>query len=170
VEDGKDLPASSPDDSAALELRRVTHRAIAAVTDDLENLRFNRAVAQIYTLANVIGTVGDGKREALETMVLLFGPMMPHLAETCWRALGHESLVVDTPWPKADRELVRSDSITIAVQVNGKRRGEIEIPRGAAQNEVERAALSLEPVLRALEGKALKRVIVIPDRIVNIVA
>ncbi|MFL6690632.1 MAG: leucine--tRNA ligase [Alphaproteobacteria bacterium] len=171
VEDGKDLPATSPDDSGALELRSAIHRAIAAVTDDLENLRFNRAVAQIYTLANAISTAGDaGKREALETMVLLIGPMMPHLAESCWRAVGHESLVVDTPWPNADPELVRSDSITIAVQVNGKRRGEIEIARGAAQKEVERAALSLEPVLRALEGKAPTRVIVIPDRIVNIVA
>jgi leucyl-tRNA synthetase len=170
VEDGKDLPRSSTDDSAALELRRATHRAIAAVTDDLENLRFNRAVAQIYTLANAIGSGGNGKREALETMILLIGPMIPHLAETCWRALGHESLVVDTPWPNADPELVRLDSITIAVQVNGKRRGEIEITRGAAQKEVESAALSLEPVLRALEGKAPKRVIVVPDRIVNIVA
>jgi leucyl-tRNA synthetase len=102
-------------------------------------------------------------------MILLIGPMMPHLAETCWRTLGHESLAADTPWPKADPELVRSDSITIAVQVNGKRRGEIEITRGAAQKEVERAALSLEPVSRALEGKAPKRVIVVPDRIVNIV-
>jgi leucyl-tRNA synthetase len=170
VEDGKDLPATSPNDSAALELRRATHRAIAAVTDDLDNLRFNRAVAQIYTLANVIGAASHGRREALEIMVLLIGPMMPHLAESCWRTLGHVSLVVDTPWPKADPELVRSDSITIAVQVNGKRRGEIEIARGAAQKEVERAALSLEPVSRALEGKAPKRVIVVPDRIVNIVA
>jgi len=171
VEDGKDLPTRRTDNPAALELRRATHRAVAAITEDLENLRFNRAVAQIYTLANAIGVAEDSaKREALETMILLIGPMMPHLAESCWRILGHESLVVDTPWPKADPELVRSDSITIAVQVNGKRRGEIAIAPGAAQKDVESAALSLESVTRALEGKAPKRVIVVPDRIVNIVA
>jgi leucyl-tRNA synthetase len=162
-------------EGASLELRGATHRAIAAVTDDLENLRFNRAVAQIYTLVNAIGGAetsvsGTARREALETLVLLIGPMMPHLAESCWHALGHDALIVDEMWPKADPELVRSDSITIAVQVNGKRRGEIEIPRGAPQKDVETAALSLEGVSRALEGKAPKRVIVVPDRIVNIVA
>jgi leucyl-tRNA synthetase len=171
VEDNKDVSPTAANDSAALELRRAAHRAIAAVTDDLENLRFNRAVAQIYTLANAIGTaVNAGKREALETMVLLIGPMMPHLAESCWRALGHETLVVDALWPKADPDLVRSDSITIAVQVNGKRRGEIAMAPGSPQKDVEHAALSLETVSRALEGKAPKRVIVVPDRIVNIVA
>ncbi|HEX3945733.1 MAG TPA: leucine--tRNA ligase [Rhizomicrobium sp.] len=171
IEENKDVLPTAANDSAALELRRATHRAIAAVTDDLENLRFNRAVAQIYTLANAIGTAGNaGKREALEIMVLLIGPMMPHLAESGWQALGHDALIVDEPWPKADPELVRSDSITIAVQVNGKRRGEIAIAPGAQQKDVEHAALSLEGVSRALEGKAPKRVIVVPDRIVNIVA
>jgi leucyl-tRNA synthetase len=171
VEDSKDLPPSSASDAAALELRRATHRAIAAITDDLENLRFNRAVAQIYTLANVIGAADDaGKREALEALVLLIGPMMPHLAESCWRALGHDTLVVEMPWPKADSDLVRSDTITIAVQVNGKLRGTIDVARGTAQPALESAALSLEPVARALAGKPPRRVIVVPDRIVNVVA
>ena len=159
----------------ALELRRATHRAIAAVTEDLEALRFNRAVAQIYALANAIGSAkanvdGAVRREALEAIVLLSGPMMPHLAETCWQALGHETLVVETAWPKADPDLLHSDSITIAVQVNGKRRGEIEIARGAEKSVAEQAALALEPIQRILEGKAPKKVIVVPDRIVNIVA
>ncbi len=158
---------------ADLELRRATHRAIQAVTEDLEALRFNRAVAQIYTLANAIGQAGqvDGavRREALEAIVLLSGPMMPHLAETCWQALGHKVLIADTHWPKFDPSLVQSDSVTIAVQVNGKRRGEISIPRGANDNAVKDAALAVEGVVRAMEGKPPKRVIVVPERIVNIV-
>ena len=125
---------------AALELRRAAHRAIAAVTEDLEALRFNRAVARIYELANAIGSAGAVpavvRREALETLVLLIGPMMPHLAETCWESLGHAQMLVLEAWPKADPELVRADTITIAVQVNGKRRGEIEIAAGAEDDIV----------------------------------
>jgi leucyl-tRNA synthetase len=159
---------------ADLELRRATHRAIAAVTEDLNALRFNRAVAQIYTLANAIGSAGavDGtvRREALEALVLLVGPMMPHLAETCWETLGHSPMVAMARWPSADPRLVKSDTITIAVQVNGKRRGEIEISREAEEEAVRSTALALEAVQRALEGKAPRRVIVVPGRIVNVVA
>jgi leucyl-tRNA synthetase len=166
-------PVAANDDELAL--RRATHRAIAAVTTDLEALRFNRAVAQIYTLANAIGDASGGvsgvvRREALESMVLLAGPMMPHLAETCWEALGHKSMVVDTPWPKADPALLRTDTITIAVQVNGKRRGEIVVPTEADEAIVRKAALAEPGVARALDGKPPKRVIVVPGRIVNIVA
>jgi leucyl-tRNA synthetase len=159
---------------ADLELRRATHRAIAAVSGDLNALRFNRAVAQIYTLANALGAAnaagGAVRREALEAMVLLIGPMMPHLAETCWEALGHKTLVAMARWPHADPNLVKSDTITIAVQVNGKRRGEIEIPREAEEESVKSSALALDSVQRALEGKPPRRVIVVPGRIVNVVA
>jgi len=154
-------------------LRQATHRAIDWVTDDLENLRFNRAVARIYELTNEISTApasSSSYREALETLVLLLAPMMPHLAESCWTALGHKTLVVETPWPKADPQLVKSESLTIAVQVNGKRRGEIEVSVAAGQEEVRSLALALGPVQHALDGKAPKRVIVVPGRIVNIVA
>ena len=96
--------------------------------------------------------------------------MMPHLAETCWEALGHKTMLVDTDWPKADPALVKSDSVTIAVQVNGKRRGEIEIAVDAAEDTVKQAALAVDGVVRTLEGKKPKRVIVVPNRIVNIVA
>ena len=179
VTEVKDLPppGTKPGEVSgdAIELRRATHRVIAAVTDDLEGLRFNRAVAQIYALTNVISGLdttidGAARREALEALVLLTGPMVPHLAETCWRALGHETMVVDMSWPKADPGLVRSDTVTIAVQVNGKRRGEIEIARGTQKEGVEGAALALDTVKRALDGKAPKRIIVVPERIVNIVA
>ena len=170
-------PGTKPPQDCAgadLELRRATHRAIAAVTEDLNALRFNRAVAQIYTLANALAAAGavDGavKREALEALVLLIGPMMPHLAETCWESLGHKMLVAMARWPSADKRLVTSDTITIAVQVNGKRRGEIEIPREAEDEAVKSSALALDSVQRALEGKAPRRVIVVPGRIVNVVA
>jgi leucyl-tRNA synthetase len=160
-------------EGAALELRRAAHRAIAAVTDDLASLRFNRAVAQIYALANAISAAevsGAARREALETLVLLIGPMMPHLAESCWEALGHGELVAKTPWPAADAALVAADTITIAVQVNGKLRGTIEAAPGQDNASLERAALGLDTVVRALEGKKPRRVIVVPNRIVNIVA
>ncbi|HTK79279.1 MAG TPA: leucine--tRNA ligase [Rhizomicrobium sp.] len=161
-------------EGASLELRRSAHRAVAAVTEDLEALRFNRAVAQIYTLANAINVAdksvpGAVLREALEILVLLIGPMMPHLAETCWHSLGHEGLVVDAPWPKADSDLVRSENIRIAVQVNGKLRGTVDLPRGTDKESAEAAALSLDTVSRALDGKPPRRVIVVPDRIVNVV-
>ena len=159
---------------ADLALRRAVHRAIAAITADLDNLRFNLAVAQVYTLANAIGAdasvSGSVRREALEALVLLSGPMMPHLAETCWQALGHETMVVDTPWPKADPELVRSDTLTIAVQVNGKRRAEITVAAHADEETIRKAALAEAGVARALDGKTPKRVIVVPGRIVNVVA
>ena len=166
-------PVTAADD-AAKALRQATHKAIAAVTEDLENLRFNRAVAQMYTLANAIGAADrcdpSARREALEAIVLLSAPMMPHLAESCWQALGHTKLVAETPWPKYDPALTASDSVTIAVQVNGKRRGEISMAKNADSKTVEAAALALDGVARALEGAAPKKVIVVPNRIVNIVA
>jgi leucyl-tRNA synthetase len=180
VTDAGELPraGTAPAATAAgpeLELRRAVHRAIQWVTEDLDALRFNRAVAQLYTLANAIEGAGNGidgavRREALETLVKLIGPMMPHLAETCWAALGRATLLADESWPQADPDLVRFDTTTIAVQVNGKRRGEIEIPQGSDEETVRAKALSLESVVRALDGKSPRRVIVVPGRIVNIVA
>ena len=159
---------------ADLDLRRATHRAIAAITDDLNHLRLNRAVAQLYSLANEIQLAekasGAVRREALEALVLLLGPMMPHLAETCWEALGHKAMVVETAWPTFAEELTRSDSITIAIQVNGKRRDEVTVALDADEETVKRAALARDGVVRALDGKSPKRVIVVPNRIVNVVA
>ena len=156
-----------------LELRQATHRAIAAVTDDLAALRLNRAVARIYELANAISAAetADGavRREALETLVLLIGPMMPHLAESAWESLGHTTPVIETPWPKADPALVESSSVTMAVQVNGKLRGTIEVTKEMGEDAIKQMALALEGVVRSLEGKAPRRVIVVPGRIVNVV-
>jgi leucyl-tRNA synthetase len=161
--------------AASTELRRAAHKALAAVTDDLSQLRFNRAIARIYELANALGSGLAGKadaasiREAAEFLVLMSAPMMPHLAEECWAALGKPGTVVDTAWPKADPALVADDQVTIAVQVNGKRRDEVTIAKGTNPKEVEAIVLKLDSVARALEGRAVKKVIVVPDRIANIV-
>jgi leucyl-tRNA synthetase len=169
-------PGTAPKatDETSKTLRRAAHQAIAAVTDDLGALRFNRAVAQIYMLANAIADSDkadpSARREAVESLVLLSAPMMPHLAEECWRALGHQKLAAETPWPQHDPALLKTDSITIAVQVNGKRRGEVTVALGADTKTVEEAALAEEGVVRALAGAAPKKVIVVPNRIVNIVA
>jgi leucyl-tRNA synthetase len=173
------LGAAKVHDESGKSLRQITHRSIAAVTDDLSNLRFNRAIARVYELSNAIGTGlqkasrSDGEvaalREAVEALVLLFAPMMPHLAEECWQVLGHSTAVVDTAWPKPDPALTTVDEVTIAIQVNGKRRDELTVPKGATKDELEPKVLALESVIRALDGKAVTKFIVVPDRIVNIV-
>jgi leucyl-tRNA synthetase len=193
VQDSLAITAPAPGGSASpavehselLEYRKVAHRAVAAVGSDIERLRFNRAVAHIYELANslarlasnqavsgaVFGTSGHVAilREGVEHLVQLIAPMMPHLAETCWQALGKEGLVADAPWPEADPALLVDDTIVIPVQINGKRRGEITVPRGAAQGVIEKEVLSLEAVTRILEGRAPKKLVVVPDRIINVV-
>jgi leucyl-tRNA synthetase len=178
VTESGELPAPgtpvSGDDEVSKTLRQAAHRAIAAVTEHLEHLRFNSAVAQLYTLANAIGAASTAnpsvRREALEALVLLCAPMMPHLAESCWQALGHDKLVAESSWPKYDPSLTASNSVTIAIQVNGKRRGEISMAKNADSKDVEAAALKEDGVVRALDGKTPKKVIVVPNRIVNIVA
>lgn len=167
--------ATGTDAAASLDLRRAAHKALAAVTDDLNALRFNRAIARIYELANALGAA-QGKadaaaiREAAEFLTLMFAPMMPHLAEECWQVLGHAKAVVDTPWPRPEAALIADDSVTIAVQVNGKRRDEVTIARDLPVKEVEALVLALDSVRRTLEGKPVKKVIVVPGRIANIVA
>ena len=165
-------------ESAGLELRRAAHKAIQAVTEDIEQFRFNRAVARIYELSNAIsraaadgarGGAGPVLRECLEILVRLIGPMMPHLAEELWQRLGHEEMLVDQPWPEADPSLTIEDLLTLAVQVNGKKRGTIALPRDAAEDSAERAALAEPGVQRAMAGKPARKVIVVKNRIVNVV-
>jgi len=158
-------------------IRRLIHKTIAAVTDDLDKFRFNRAVARIRELTNALedlpaGDPGAGSvlREGLDTAVRLIGPMMPHLAEEMWQTLGHVALLADTPWPKADPDLARDEQVTIAVQVNGKLRATLDLPRDAATREVEEAALALPQVTRFLEGRTPKKIVVVPNRIVSVVA
>ncbi len=169
---------------AALDLRRAAHKAAHAVAQSIEGLRFNVAVAQIYEFTNVLsgasaksGAAGKTSedfawalREAGELFVQMIGPTMPHLAEECWARLGYNTLLANQPWPAVEAGLLVDDKITIAVQVNGKRRDELLIARDAAEDEIKAAALKLEPVVRALEGRQPKKIIVVPQRIVNVVA
>jgi leucyl-tRNA synthetase len=171
--DGK--PALGPE---ARELRKVAHRALHTVSQAIEGLRYNVGVAQMYELTHALSAAleksGDGLswaiREAVELLVQMIGPFMPHLAEDCWARLGYNTLLADQPWPEADPALLVDDQITIAVQVNGKRRDELVIARTATKADIEAAALKLESVARALQGKSVARVIVVPQRIVNVVA
>jgi leucyl-tRNA synthetase len=166
-------------DASGLELRRTSHRTVAAVTDDLNNLRFNRAIARIYELSNAIGqalqigqkteALNAALREAGSFLVLVMAPMMPHLAEESWKILGHKSAIVDSRWPVIENALVSVDEVTIAVQINGKRRDEITVGKGLDRAAIEAKALALESVIRQIEGKTVKKIIVVPDRIVNIV-
>ncbi|MEO0961199.1 MAG: class I tRNA ligase family protein, partial [Pseudomonadota bacterium] len=171
-------PAPADFSDAALALRKETHKAIQGVTEGIDSFRFNSAVARLYELVNALSgfkvnasNAGDGfaAREASETLVQLSAPMIPHLAEEAWATLGHENLVVDLPWLKADETLLVEDSVTLAVQVNGKRRDELTVARDADQPSIEQAALALDKVQKALDGKEVRKVIVVPGRIVNIV-
>ncbi len=159
-------------DDTALCLRRAAHRAIAGVTGDLERFRFNRAVARIHELSNAIADYHGGGavlREALETLVLLIGPMTPHLGETLWRSLGYDDFLCRRPWPVADPALVADDDVIVAVQVNGRKRATISVAAGADKATLEDRALA-EPRIRAsIGGKPVRRVIVVPDRVVNVV-
>ena len=172
------------DRQAALEIRRDAHKTLDKVTRAIEDLRFNTAVAFMYSQANLLemavrDAAGRGGataaeqaalREAGDMLVKLFAPMMPHLAEECWAGLGHTSLVAEEPWPTLDKTLLIEDTVTLPVQVNGKKRADVTVARDAGQPDIEAAVLELEAVRRALAGKAPKKVIVVPQRIVNVVA
>ena len=177
--------APKPDDTApaagnegdALALRQLAHRAIQSVTEDIEHFRFNVAVARCYELVNAIAKLkgaGEGdvfaRGEALRILAQLISPFMPHLAEECWESLGGEGFVATAPWPIADPQLAARNVVTLPIQVNGKKRAEVEAPKGAPEADVRELALQHAAVKPFLEGVTVRKVIVVPDRIVNIVA
>jgi leucyl-tRNA synthetase len=169
---------------AAVSLRKTTHRLLAKVSDEIEKLHFNVAVACIYELCTALGeAIGEieapeqmtpdfvwAVRETADILVQLFHPMMPHLAEECWAALGHATLVAQAPWPKIERDLLIEDTLTLPVQINGKKRADVTVARDAQKADIETAVLALEAVRKALDGKPPKKVIIVPQRIVNVVA
>ncbi|MDV3252355.1 leucine--tRNA ligase [Devosia sp. BK] len=176
--DQRAAETTATDAKDALALRRVIHRSVDGIGKDIEGLRFNRAVAQIYELTNALtktlqGQIGPETRAAIregaEKLTVLLSPMMPHLAETCWEALGKSGLVADASWPEVDEAMLVDDTVTMPVQVNGKRRAEITVAKGTPAAEVERLVLSMDEIVRILEGKAPKKIVVVPDRIVNVV-
>ena len=167
----------------AMALRRIAHRTLADVSTAIERLRFNTAIAKLYTFVGALGDVVDGPakslqtdpavaaaaREAFDILVRLISPMMPHLAEQCWQALGHQELVSEANWPETEAKLLVDDTITLPVQVNGKKRADVTVARNASNGEIEAAVLVLDAVKSALDGKSPRKVIIVPQRIVNVV-
>ncbi|MFD0916724.1 leucine--tRNA ligase [Pseudahrensia aquimaris] len=171
-----DTENKSGDTQADLALRKAAHKALANVDDMIPSLRYNSAVAQIYTLVNALeaaARAGNVSKPCLHEAIIItlqmIAPMMPHLAEECWATLGFEDLVSATPWPKVDREMLVEDEITLPVQINGKRKGEISVPVDADKNWVENHVLAQDFVQKALSGKEPKKLVVVPGRIVNVV-
>ena len=168
---------------AALEIRRISHSHLQKVQENIERLRFNTAIAEIRKMTNALSMslgsvstpeeltqdVREAYREALHFLILMFAPMMPHLAEECWTFAGFEGLAAEAKWPTVNVLFATSQSLVLPVQVNGKKRAELEIEAEADNQTVEAEALKLEPIMRELAGRAPKKVIIVPKRIVNVV-
>lgn len=179
-----EAPAGKPAQFSeqALVVRKAAHRAMSHVGEDISKLRFNRCVAHIYEFANALSdAIGSAEtapspdfawalREAGDFLVQLFQPMMPHLAEECWAALGHDTLVATQLWPQVEEGLLVENTVTMPVQINGKKRADVTVARDAGEAEIKAAVLALDAVIKALDGKSPKKVIVVPQRIVNVVA
>jgi leucyl-tRNA synthetase len=175
AEIAKSAPATRPANfsESAQKIRKAAHGALAKVSSEIEKLHFNVCVAHIYEFANALGAavnenaknpapdVAWAIKEAADILVTLFHPMMPHLAEECWAVLGHKTLVSQATWPAVEEALLVENTVTLPVQINA---------RDAANGDIEAAVLALDIIQRALEGKPPKKVIVVPQRIVNVVA
>ena len=162
--------AAATGEDKALDRKR--DQTVAAVAEDIAALSFNKAVARIYELASAVEKAqpSASRSAAIRVLLLLVSPMMPHLAEEAWTAIGGEGLVADAPWPPVDPALLVEDEVTIAIQVLGKLRDTVTVAKGLPREELEALALASEKVQRALDGKPVKKVIVVPDRLVNLVA
>jgi leucyl-tRNA synthetase len=155
------------------DLLRAMHKTIDEVTKGVESFGFNAAIAKLYGFTNTLAKSKAGaaaQKEAIKVLAQLMSPMTPHLAEDIWAHQGGEGLVAVAPWPVADEAMLVEDTVTLPVQVNGKRRAEISVPKDMDKAEVEKIALAHEAVQRVLNGGAPKKVIVVPGRIVNVVA
>jgi leucyl-tRNA synthetase len=165
-------------------LRKAAHGALDKVSGGIERLHFNVCLAHIREFANALADVlpKEGQpppdvtpdlawatQEAALILVQLFAPMMPHLAEECWTVLGQKALISEAAWPQIERDLLVEDTVTLVVQVNGKKRGDVTVPRDAQNPQIEAAVLALDAVKLALDGKPVRKVIVVPMRIVNVV-
>jgi leucyl-tRNA synthetase len=166
----------------ALAVSQAAHKTLRAVEADYDKLAFNKAVARIYELVNTLAApltqVAAGKadaalasavKDATTILVSLIAPMTPHLAEECWREIGGEGLIAERGWPTFNPALVVENEITLPVQINGKKRADLTIARDADQSAIESAVLALEAVKSALNGSSPKKIIVVPQRIVNVV-
>ncbi len=172
-----DGAVSNPEPADATDaepLRAALHKTVAGVTGDLDKFHFNKAVARVRELTNSLEqdleklSVAE-RKEILGGLIRLVSPMMPHLAEEMWQHLGFEGMVADQPWPEADAKYLVEETVTVAVQVNGKLRGTVDLAKDCPQDEAESLALQVDNVVAAMAGKAPKKVIVVPNRIVNVV-
>ncbi len=167
------VAAGSNSSGESGEALRLAHKAIAAITDDIEQFRFNKAIARLYELTSQIAAAPvdqPGRRSAVAILVRLMFPFTPHIAEEGWAMLGEQQMLAKSPWPKADPAFLVEDTIVMPIQINGKRRGEIEVAADADAATIEAQVLSLDVVQKHLGGSAPKKVIVVPKRIVNVVA
>ncbi|MGB1550254.1 MAG: class I tRNA ligase family protein, partial [Parvibaculales bacterium] len=167
---------AAPEGAAAARLYAQVQATIDAVTRELDGLGFNRAVARLYELVNALAAFkGDGDEDkmcrayGLAQLMKLLSPMMPHLAETGWGELGGDGLVANAAWPVADMSVLVSDEVVLPVQVNGKKRGEISVPKSAEAAIIEDMALSDAGVEKFIDGKEIQKIIIVPGRIVNLV-
>jgi leucyl-tRNA synthetase len=161
------------DGEGAETLRRALNKTIKGVTEGLEQFRFNTSVARLHEFVGVLRAspvAAAARRESLSALARLIAPFTPHLAEACWERLGERGLVAEAPWPEYDPALAADEEKVLPVQINGKRRGEVRAAAGAAPDVVERIALEDPDVQRHLSGMTVRKVIVVPDRIINIVA
>ena len=168
--------AVHPQSEADKALYKTVHQALAATTDDLNRLAFNKAVARIYELSNALSSAAtnDGISkpvlfQGLSYLIIMAGPMIPHLAETCWQRLGHQQILAKTKWPVADDTVLMDDVITLPVQVNGKKRAEIEAPADAGEDDIKTLALADERVIKAIADKDIRKFIFVPGKIINFV-
>ena len=155
------------------DLLRAMHKTIHDVTMGVESFGFNAAIAKLYAFTATLQKSKAGyaaQREAIMVLAQLMSPMTPHLSEEIWQAQGGEGLIVNAPWPKADEKMLVDDNVTLPIQINGKRRAEIQVAADLSKEEVEKIALAHEAVIRTLDGATPKKVIVVPGRIVNVVA
>ena len=154
------------------DLLREMHKAIHDVTQGVETFGFNAAIARLYGFTNTLSKSkagGDAKRQAAKALAQLMAPMTPHLSEEIWSLLGGEGLIANADWPVADPAMLIDDEVTMPIQINGKRRAEISVPKDLDKAEVEKLALANDAVVKALDGAAPKKIIVVPGRIVNVV-
>ena len=167
------LADETPEGGDDPDLTRSAHRAIADVTRAIEGFAFNKAIAKLYELANAIGKSPAGgaqRRAVLRILAQLLSPFVPHLAEEVWAKADGQGLVIDAAWPVADPTLLEDDNVVLPIQINGKRRAELSVPKTMSKEEIEALVLADETVQRFLEGAAPKKLIVVPGRIVNVVA
>ncbi len=165
-----------------IDLHKLAHRTTHFVGLEVEKLHFNRAVAYLYEYSNALGTLLNKSDlsslnkanqaiicDAIDRLLIMIAPMVPHLAEECWKEIGHTSLVTNEAWPNVDDKLLTDDEITLPIQINGKKRGELTISKDASKEEVEKQALQVEEIQRFIDGKPVKKIIVVPGRIINVV-